>query len=171
MTDETGKTQEAEKNKTSVKTSVLAFCVLLAVLGAYIPSHISVALEPSVGYRVFLLRDRNPSKPLVAGDFVIYKKKGDAMHKGGNAVKEVGCVPGSVLKVDSASRTFFCGERYLGVAKTATIKGQPLTLFEWNGPVPEGKFFAYGSSKDSYDSRYTGWVDITIVEHIAYPIW
>jgi len=50
-------------------------------------------------------------------------------------------------------RAVYVNEKLIGVAKTTSLKGLPLEILP-AGKIPPHKFFAYGTHKDSYDSRY-----------------
>jgi len=79
--------------------------------------------------------------------------------------KKVGCVAGDLLEVRKGN-AFFCNHVLIGHAKDKTKDGQPLNVFLFNGTVPEGKLFAFGTNKDSYDSRYFGFVDVAKVQRL-----
>ena len=64
----------------------------------------------------------------------------------------------------------FCGNRFLGVAKTKSMKGEPVQPFVFNGIVPINKVFATGGHKDSYDSRYFGFVERSKITGLAIPL-
>ncbi len=65
---------------------------------------------------------------------------------------------------------YFCGKEYLGRAKDRTFEGAQLSRFEYVGVVPQGKIFVVGDSKDSFDSRYWGFLDKDKIIAKAYPI-
>lgn len=79
--------------------------------------------------------------------------------------KKVGCIEGDRLEVKNGN-AFYCNNVLIGYAKKTTKDGQPLTMFNFNGVVPKGKIFAYGTNKDSYDSRYYGFVDVSKVQRL-----
>ena len=56
------------------------------------------------------------------------------------------------------------------MAKEISLQGKKLTAFKYAGTVPEGKMFLTGSHKDSYDSRYFGFIDGKDILYVAYPI-
>jgi type IV secretory pathway protease TraF len=91
-----------------------------------------------------------------------------------HAVKRVGCTQGHVLKSTptlESTMEFYCDGQYLGRSKANSLTGGVLTPFSFNGVVPEGKLFAVGDHADSYDSKYIGFVDITQIRSVAWPVF
>lgn len=84
---------------------------------------------------------------------------------GVKVTKKVGCVGGDLLEVRNGN-AFFCNHILIGHAKSTTKDGRPLKMFVYNGIIPEGKLFAFGMNKDSYDSRYYGFVDMSDVQRL-----
>lgn len=77
-------------------------------------------------------------------------------------LKEIGGVGGDV--VEMRDRVFTVNGRQVGRAKETSVTGRPLEP----GPVgiiEPGHLFVFGSSVDSYDSRYAeiGWVSMSQV--------
>ena len=86
-------------------------------------------------------------------------------------IKEVTCVPGDALQVDTRNRFFYCNGQYLGMAKVITLKGALLPMFVYSGRIPGGRLFVSGRHRDSFDSRYWGFLDARNVRAIATPIF
>lgn len=149
----------------------LAITVLL-VAGTLLPYKISVTLTPSLKHRVYWLI-RNPDK-VVRGDYVLFRHKelSDRMgiKKSEDVMKILGCNEGDLLTVD-AEKKFYCNGEYLVRAKDISLKGEPLLHFVFNGTIPKGVMFVMGQHKDSYDSRYFGFVDKSRIMAKAYPIF
>lgn len=100
--------------------------------------------------------DRIPRKG--GGEYFAFKflaAPGDARY-GWDFVKTLGCNEGEFL--ETRGREFFCNGISIGRAKEYTKKGKPLTPFYYRGTVPQGQYFAVGETKDSYDSKYWGFV-------------
>lgn len=76
-------------------------------------------------------------------------------------VKKVACIEGEHLY--NEGREFYCNGEYIGKAKERDKKGNPAPLFNYNGVIEKGKFFASGEMIDSYDSKYWGFVDNNFV--------
>jgi len=149
----------------------LAITVLL-VAGTLIPYKISVTLTPSLKHRVYWLI-RNPDK-VVRGDYVLFRHKELSarmgMKKSEDVMKILGCNEGDLLTVD-AEKKFYCNGEYLVRAKDISLKGEPLQHFVFNGTIPKGVMFVMGQHKDSFDSRYFGFVDKSRILAKAYPIF
>ena len=149
----------------------LAITVLL-VAGTLLPYKISVTLTPSLKHRVYWLI-RNPDK-VVRGDYVLFRHKELSarmgMKKSEDVMKILGCNEGDLLTVD-ADKKFYCNGEYLVRAKDFSLKREPLQHFVFNGQVPKGVMFVMGQHKDSYDSRYFGFVDKSRILAKAYPIF
>ena len=149
----------------------LAITVLL-VAGTLIPYKISVTLTPSLKHRVYWLI-RNPDK-VVRGDYVLFRHKELSarmgMKKSEDVMKILGCNERDLLTVD-AEKKFYCNGEYLVRAKDISLKGEPLQHFVFNGTIPKGVMFVMGQHKDSFDSRYFGFVDKSRILAKAYPIF
>jgi len=76
--------------------------------------------------------------------------------------KKVACVSGQTLWSDGLA--YYCDGVQLGFAKTTTRKGEVLNPFQYNGIIPDGKLFLLGEHKDSFDSRYWGFADASLVK-------
>jgi len=113
--------------------------------------------DESVNFRWGLLDryDRKPSKDSYYA-FVFYAVVNDKRF-GQQFVKKVVCVEGERLY--NIKRDFYCNGKYIGTAKEKDKKGNQAPLYEFNGIIEEGKFFVVGDVKDSYDSKYWGFVD------------
>jgi type IV secretory pathway protease TraF len=71
--------------------------------------------------------------------------------------KQITCWSGDALKV--IDRSYFCNGQYLGHAKAFALSGKKLPQFVFNGLVPADSAFVTGEKKDSFDSRYWGFLD------------
>ena len=145
-------------------------CLLIA--GTLLPYKFSVTLTPSLKHRIYWLT-RNPDK-VVMGDYVLFHHKELAvkvgMKKSEEMLKIIGCNEGDQLTIDEEKK-FYCNGEYLVRAKDFSLKGEPLQHFVFNGPIPKGVMFVMGQHKDSYDSRYFGFVDKSRILAKAYPIF
>lgn len=144
------------------------------LLGAWLPTRITVATSDSLDHRIFFLR------PVTArfetGDYLVFRHRDMTPVQQGLRqnhelmIKKVGCLPGDLLTTD-AGRDFTCNGRILGKGLEADSKGRELPRFTFNGQVPEGKLFLVGIHPRSYDSRYFGFVDANEILHMALPLW
>jgi signal peptidase I/conjugal transfer pilin signal peptidase TrbI len=136
------------------------------------PYKISVTLTPSLKHRIYWL-NRNSDK-VVRGDYVLFRHKELSARMGlkktEDVMKILGCNEGDLLTVD-AEKKFYCNGEYLVRAKVISLKGEPLQHFVFNGTIPNGFMFVMGQHKDSYDSRYFGFVDKSRILAKAFPIF
>jgi len=161
--------QESISHRTIVKT----FLVILFIYAVtnFIGNFYKLVIntDHSLPQRLFIvnLQDREPSK----GDYVVFYFKGSEYYKAGHKmIKKVVCLPGEELYVDEQKR-YFCNGIYLGTAKATDSRGKPVDNFKWNGKIPDGNYFVMGVSKDSYDSRYWGFLDKEAVIGVAKPLF
>ena len=145
-------------------------CLLVA--GTLLPYKISVTLTPSLKHRVYWLV-MSPDR-VGKGDYVLFKHRDltarMGMNKSEAVMKILGCNEGDLLTVD-AEKKFSCNGEFLVRAKDYSLKGEPLQHFAFNGTVPTGFMFVMGQHKDSYDSRYFGFVEKSRIMAKAYPIF
>lgn len=139
--------------------------------GAFAPSKIMVTTTPSLSNRVFYKKAIGPRDLPKKGDFVIVHTRSKYIGDGEpfDMTKRVACVPSEYLHVKG--RRYFCDGEYLGEAKERSLKGEPLENFVFSGKVPGGRLFLMGDGRDSFDSRYLGFVKVDDVKAIAYPIF
>jgi type IV secretory pathway protease TraF len=146
------------------------FLTVLSLAGYLLCSRVAVAVSPSLPHRVFIL-DRSGRAPR-AGEYVLFTFSSPLYENGGRhrAIKEVVCLGGERLTVDGKRRLFYCGGRYLAMAKFVSLKEKPLPLFVYNGTIPKGSLFVTGAHRDSFDSRYWGFLEEKSIEAIACPL-
>ena len=144
---------------------------VLSLTGYWFCSRMVFSLSPSLSHRVFVL-DRSGRAPR-KGDYVIFPFASPLFEQGKQQriIKEVTCAAGETLNVDVRNRFFYCNGIYLGMAKVITLKGARLPMFVFNGKIPAGKLFVSGQHRDSFDSRYWGFLDQTRVEALATPLF
>ncbi len=163
------------KTKFRSTINVAVFVVLLALAGYGIASHLSVTLTPSLKHRVFFITYQLERERIAKGDYVMFTLKREVIGQlagttGTNkTIKVVACAGGSVLEV--VRKDYYCGQEYLGRAKDVSLKGRPVKNFVFNGIIPQGSLFVMGQHKDSFDSRYFGFVASSDVIALAYPIF
>lgn len=152
-------------------------CLLIGSLALFytgwiIPKRISISPTPSVGYHFFLYKKNFKPSDIKKGAMVVVPLYTKLIPHCWPclAVKYVVCDSGERLDV-RRKREFYCNDRFLGLAKTHSKKGVPVKIFQYHGIIPKGKFFAMGTSIDSYDSRYVGLEDKSAVKAIAIPIF
>lgn len=161
------------------RSNLLKAAALIAVcvpLGMVVPRILTISTTPSLGDRVFLFNVVDVYKGVHSSDI----QSGDTVRfpfadavTGGHTVymlKRVACTSGQRLQVNK-QKDYYCDDRYLGHAKSVSAKGASVKNFEFDGIIPEGKFFALADHKDSYDSRYYGLIDLDRVVARAYPLF
>ena len=152
-------------------------CLLIAVLtlfyvGCKIPQQIAFSKTPSLPFRFFYYHDHFEREDLVTGKYIIIPIYSEIVHECDPCmvVKQIGCDEGDHLTVTKEGY-YYCGETYLGHAKSYSKKGIPVSHFNYDDIVPAGEFFAIGSCPDSFDSRYIGFLKKENVQAIAMPIF
>ncbi len=156
-----------------VSKAQLAVFVLFAAAVSLIPSRFSVTITPSLDKRVFFIsRDPQPDT-LRKGDYVLLdmssRYPGQVKPKSELAIKRISCVSGDIL--DHAGRDYFCNGEFLGTAKETALSGVALDAFDFEGAMPPGKIFLSAPHKDSFDSRYFGFVDLAEIKAKAIPLF
>lgn len=156
---------------------ILGFSALL--LTAFVCDHISVSPTESVNYRLFLKRQMSPEETVKGNDFVSFFHAvpewtfGRLKHKGNivSEIKTVACIPGQHLEVTNEGMpAYLCDGRLIGRAKTKSPSGRSLEPFHFSGTIPAGNYFVFGSHENSYDSRYYGFVQRTMLKEKLWPI-
>jgi signal peptidase I/conjugal transfer pilin signal peptidase TrbI len=157
---------------------VVVVLLFLAIPGFILPSKLVFSFGDSVKYKLFW---KLPQDELSYDDYVVVKMpKEDPFAKGVNIVKKAGCLAGDELLVKG--KDYYCvrnGEAvYLGTAKERARNGMKVDQFnpcgggnECRVKVPEKHVFVIGDHKDSYDSRYLGWVSYERIITVAKPIF
>ncbi|MBI1919707.1 MAG: S26 family signal peptidase [Geobacter sp.] len=146
--------------------------LIAALAGTVIPRKIGITLTPSLDHRIFWM-NRNPER-VGRGDCVFFVDA-DLARKVGkpdvpNFFKIIRCDEGDNLYVD-AGKSFYCNGEFLGSAKDYSRKGEKMQYFAFNGNIPKGFMFVMGEHRDSYDSRYFGFVEKSRVRARLYPIF
>ncbi len=140
--------------------------IAVLTLAVYVTErNILVTVSASVEHRWFWRTADTPSR----GDYATFMLKhplaGDQPVR---LTKRLACWSGDVLSI--SGRDYFCNGEFLGVAKETGLNGQALPQFVDQGQIPQGKAFAVGAHKDSFDSRYWGLVDVEDTERLS-PIF
>ncbi len=149
----------------------LGLCALMYV-GRAIPKHMAFSKTNSLLYRFFFYQRLFTPADLKSGRYVIFSIDSHLVEHCSPCmvVKKIGCDEGEMLS-STSDGNYYCGNAYLGHAKSHSRKGQVLERYDYTGRVPEGKFFAVGSYPDSFDSRYIGFLEKKDVEAVAIPLF
>jgi signal peptidase I len=83
-------------------------------------------------------------------------------------IKQIKCLPGDELY--TVNDCFYCNTEPLGCAKLFDRKGNLTTPFYYNGTIPKFHYFVMGEHKDSYDSRYIGFINAGQIEDALWAI-
>jgi len=158
----TGTVPKGKNRLSTAVTTVFILCALLLI--DLFMEKVSVTTSGSLKYRVFLKgRPGSPEK----GSYVMFHINDRYYDE--DVIKKVACMPGEELRV--RQKAYSCEGLYLGKAKDKTREGEKLENFEFNGTVPQDRYFVTGSSKDSYDSRYYGFIPDEDIIASAYPLF
>jgi type IV secretory pathway protease TraF len=132
-------------------TGLVAFWLWLC----WFYEHIEVVTSDSLTHRFYWKVDG----PLKKNDYVAFNFHHPLIGESDVRVtKRITCWTGDALKV--IDRDYYCNEQFVGHAKERALNGKPLTQFVFNGVVPEGEAFVTGEKRDSFDSRYWGFLDL-----------
>jgi len=143
---------------------------IVSVLLLLVHQRIAVTVTPSLRYRVFYLKDCS-EKEIRKGEYVLFNLDHpvtrDLSFK--KTIKQVVCAPGDQLSVND--RDYYCNGIFIGRAKDVSLRNEEVTNFVYSGEVPARSLFVMGHNKDSYDSRYFGFISSGDVEKMAYPLF
>ena len=142
----------------------------LVAAGMLIPSRFAVTLTPSTEHRVFFLKKGPSTGELKKGAYVMLDIRSEYVDHGTPrlVIKRIACSGGEVL--NAVGRSFYCDGREIAVAKDLSLKGEELPRFHYRGKIPVDAVFVTGQHRDSFDSRYFGFVRNEEVKAVAYPL-
>jgi conjugal transfer pilin signal peptidase TrbI len=142
----------------------LALAILLIF---WLTNGLVVVLTPSIVPTLLWKLEGTPAKDEFVNFDFQHPLLGD---KPLSMTKQIGCYQGELL-TRKADVHFYCAGRYLGVAKTTSVDGRQMPLFNWDGGVvPAGQVFVVGSHVDSFDSRYWGFVALDDLQRLR-VVW
>lgn len=151
------------------KEAIFLIClVFFMAIFAVMVGYPVINLDTSIEGRLFWLYPNK--KSFSVGEVVFFKFKGSKYFKrGARFIKIIACLPGDFLTVKG--RCFYCNSSFIGCAKRTDRQGNPAPLFKYNGRVPPDRYFVIGTNRDSYDSRYWGFVERNDIKGVAYRIF
>jgi len=131
---------------------------------------LAVTVTPSLRYKVFYLKDRSGSE-IRRGEYVLFNLDHPVTRELSfkKTIKQVACASGDHLSVND--RDYYCNGLFIGRAKDLSLRNERVTNFAYSGEVPAYSLFVMGHSRDSYDSRYFGFISSSDVEKMAYPLF
>ena len=173
-------------------TNRLLMLLAAFIFGLLIPSRFSVTVTPSLIHRIYLISLIADAREIKKDSYVLFIMRksyvtngqpADVMsavlsgekHKDGKpsapapVMKIARCIPGEYLRV--ADRRYYCNDEYLGTAKEHSLRGEKVDNFVYDDVIPQGKLFVMGEHRDSFDSRYFGFIEVTDVTAIGHAIW
>lgn len=135
----------------------------IAVMVWEVEQHISVAITPSIDHRVFWRAEGAPEK----GDYINFVLKHPLIHHGvpQRVTKKIMCVAGDRLVSDG--KEIYCNGKLIAITKTTFTPSSRVKTFLWRGQIPFDRAFVLGNHRDSFDSRYWGFVDLTKTERLV----
>jgi len=139
--------------------------------GMLIPSRFAVTLTPSTDHRIFFLKHGPSEAELIKGAYVLFDIRSEYIDGGAShrAIKRIACAGGEDLS--TRGDTCYCDEKEVAVAKTRSLTGEKIPRFFYSGKIPEDRIFVVGQHRDSYDSRYFGFIKKEDVKALAYPLF
>lgn len=151
------------KNRFGVPALVAFFFLCAWVATRY---EIKINVTKSLPGRVYWLDTQE--EPTI-GSIVDVALPQNIRYQGKTLLKIVKGVPGDVITREG--RCFYVNGEFVGLAKTHSLKGTPLTAGP-SGMLGDGQYFLWTSHVDSYDSRYAdiGWVAKELIHGVAHPI-
>lgn len=149
-----------KKDKIGI-TAVVALVLLFASASWFFSQRWIIAISDTDSVSDHILVVDKLDKNVTKGDIVGFYYRGKPMHgykNGSKFIKYIVCDEGDLLTVKN--RKYYCNGEFIAEAIKINSFGEPVTdIFEYNGTIPEGKFFAWTPFYYSYDSRYWGFVD------------
>lgn len=116
---------------------------------------IGVNFSNSTPNSVYVFSNGVDPENIKKDDVVLLRYTGTEFYPYGTRfVKMIGGLPGDT--VSHKGRDVYINDKYYGTAKKRAGKNQEGALLELGpaGVIPEGYYFTYTKSKDSFDSRY-----------------
>lgn len=160
------------------KRALLALIIMLPAvwLHFWAASKLFYSLSPSLGYKLFWTTPISQNDEIKPGDYVVFpapvkeynRLASMNLSESTKAMKQVKCISGQKLTVQGVN--YYCDSVLLGTAKPTTLSGKPLSQFVYDGNIPEGKLFVMGTHRDSFDSRYLGFIDKNTVIATGTPL-
>lgn len=117
---------------------------------------VGVNVSPSLPGHVYIIIKGD--RDIKRGDYAAFRWNGKGPYKSGlTFLKVVRGMPGDTVTAEG--RRFFVNGDFVGVAKTKSLTGMPLSTGPI-GVIPEGQYYVFAPHPDSLDSRYalTGWI-------------
>lgn len=151
--------------------------VLIGILlfGAYLKSRVTVGIDDQqvhcLPYTFYLIDKHDKTVPV--GGYVAFRldKRGEPFFKEGSLfIKQVKAAQGDVVEVRDGEVAV--NDRQVATLHPPILKKTGKTLKEYNRKVvlAQNDLWAMGTTENSYDSRYWGAIDQSMVVGQVYPI-
>jgi len=150
------------------RIALALFGGLIFLSSILIAKNLAFNQTPSLKHRLFYLKRGFSEAEIKKGSFVFFTLSDTKHYAGENTIKEVVCLDGETIT--TIGKDYYCAGMYQGSAKDFTLKGEPLENFFFSGVIPQGYVFVIGHHRDSYDSRYFGFIKKNSIKAIAYPL-
>lgn len=156
-------------NKKQRIALTVAVIVTALVVSQQLALHLRFSLTNSLRHKLFFTL--NHPDTVKNGDYVVFVHDvPGTQYRNVNMIKKVGCDEGDIFLVNDR-RELYCNGEYLGMAKEKLQTLPNQKHFVWNGVVPKGMFLPIGEHKDSFDGRYYGFIEKSLVDAKAIPIF
>lgn len=165
-----GETQSIKKRMIWRVLPVLALAALLMECESHIIWNVTESVNGRIGY----LTGGTPTK----GDYVNFlfthklfaglpglEEAFDESKQQYRLTKKIICQEGDLL--ETRGSLHYCNGEWTDTALDKTGSGKSLSLFVWNGQIPEGKAYVLGDSPESFDSRYWGFIEKDKLRKVA----
>lgn len=152
----------------------LPLSFILAGGAFYLTTRYSVGVDPQentcLEWRVFVI-DKHDTE-IERGEIFAFRSEAmdPYLKDGTQVIKVVDGIPGDRVQVSTETVTVNGNVVGRGLLLSKKLK-KPKSRYVRDEVVPENKYWFMGRSKDSFDSRYWGYVSKSNVIGKAYPIW
>jgi len=142
-----------------VRLVVIFSITFVVYLGVFLsPYHLAFVSTQSVPFH-FAVYSENVEK-VENGDYVIFNWTKDdpnkKIKKGQKLTKKIFCSEGDFL-VSNATR-LTCNNMPSPIAQSHDSQGNKVDAWEYEGEIPAKHLFVKGNARNSYDSRYYGFI-------------
>lgn len=156
-----------------LKGTVLAAVLAASIVGLTQRFTVAIATQEYLclpPYRIWVI-DKWDTSP-VRGEIFAFRAQGlsPVFEDGTTIVKVLEGMPGDTAEV-TLEETRINGVRVGTGLRVATDKGIDPSRYVRTGTVESGRYWFFGKTEDSFDSRYWGSVGSSQIIGKAYPIW
>ena len=136
------------KNKLAI---IIVTIIAIISIRHFLHQRLIINLSSSLPYKLFFATFGK--LPNSRDQIFLFTAKNNILYQADQVfIKRVGGLPGDVITIKD--HDFYINNQRIGKAKEYALEGQKLTMASIACVIPKGKYFAYTSHKDSYDSKY-----------------